>query len=92
MSVIASLPARESTAATADRGPLLRLMIFTGVCAFAAVLLWQYGLIHLMVVSDRTYISSLISVLYIGGSLHCLWRTSMTSACIRGRSRSIRSA
>jgi hypothetical protein len=75
MSVIAFLPARESTAATADRGPLLRWMIFTGVCAFAAVLLWQYGLIHLMVVSDRTYISSLISVLYIGGSLHCLWRT-----------------
>jgi hypothetical protein len=28
-----------------------------------------------MVASDRTYISSVIAALYIGGSLHCLWRT-----------------
>jgi hypothetical protein len=75
MSVIALSPAREATAATPDRAPLLRWMIFTGACAFAAVLLWQYGLIHLMVVSDRTYISSVICVLYIGASVHCLWRT-----------------
>jgi hypothetical protein len=58
-----------------DRAPLLHWMIFTGLCAFAAVLLWQYGLLHLMVASDRTYISSIICVLYLGGSLHCLWRT-----------------
>ena len=50
-------------------------MIFTGASAFAAVLLWQYGLIHLMVVSDRTYISSIIAALYVVASLHCLWRT-----------------
>jgi hypothetical protein len=75
MSVIAFWPARESATTTADHGPLLCWMIFTGACAFAAVLLWQYGLVRLMVVSDRTYISSVIGVLYIGGSLHCLWRT-----------------
>src|SRR5205085_8597247 len=75
MSVIASWTTRESAAAMAERGPLLRWMIFTGACAFAAVLLWQYGLLRLMVISDRTYISSLIGLLYIGGSLHCLWRT-----------------
>jgi MotA/TolQ/ExbB proton channel family len=59
----------------ADGTPLLRWMIFTGACVFAAVLLWHYGLIHLMIASDRTYISSVIVVLYIGASLHCLWRT-----------------
>jgi hypothetical protein len=58
-----------------DRAPLLRWMIFTGLCAFAAVLLWQYGLLRLMVASDRTYISSIICVLYLASSLHCLWRT-----------------
>jgi hypothetical protein len=58
-----------------DRAPLLRWMIFTGLCAFAGVLLWQYGLLRLMVASDRTYISSIICVLYLASSLHCLWRT-----------------
>jgi hypothetical protein len=58
-----------------NRAPLLHWMIFTGLCAFAGVLLWQYGLIHLMVASDRTYISLIICVLYLASSLHCLWRT-----------------
>ena len=58
-----------------DRAPLLHWMIFTGLCAFAGVLLWQYGLIRLMVASDRTYISTIICVLYLASSLHCLWRT-----------------
>jgi hypothetical protein len=58
-----------------DRAPLLHWLIFTGLCAFAGVLLWQYGLIRLMVASDRTYISSIICVLYFASSLHCLWRT-----------------
>ena len=72
MSVIAISPAHDTSA---DGAPLLRWMIFTGACAFAVVLLWQYGLIHLMVVSDRTYISSIIAALYVVASLHCLWRT-----------------
>jgi hypothetical protein len=73
MSVVAISPARDT--AVADGAPLLHWMIFTGASAFALVLLWQYGLIHLMVVSDRTYISSIIAVLYVAASLHCLWRT-----------------
>ena len=60
---------------TPDRSPLLLWMIFTGLCVFAVVLLWRYGLIHLMVTSDRTYISSVIAVLYLITSCHCLWRT-----------------
>ena len=50
-------------------------MIFTGLSIFAVFLLWRYGLIHLMVVSDRTYISSLIAVLYLVTCGHCFWRT-----------------
>jgi MotA/TolQ/ExbB proton channel family len=65
----------RSVSNVSDRAPLLRWMIFTGLCAFAGVLLWHYGLIQLMLASDRTYISAIIGVLYIASSLHCLWRT-----------------
>ena len=58
-----------------DRGPLLRWLVFTGLCVFAFVLLWRFGLIRQMVASDRTYISSIIALLYVAASLHCLWRT-----------------
>src|SRR5215472_12647786 len=58
-----------------ERSALLLWMIFTGLSIFAAVVLWQYGLIRLMVTSDRTYISSVIAVLYIITCLHCFWRT-----------------
>jgi MotA/TolQ/ExbB proton channel family len=74
MSAIA-LSSERAQPSAADGAPLLRWMIFTGACVFAAVLLWHFGLIHLMIASDRTYISSVIAVLYIGASLHCLWRT-----------------
>src|ERR1700742_1094831 len=60
---------------TPERGALLLWMIFTGLSVFAAVLLWRYGLIRLMVTSDRTYISSVIAALYLITSCHCLWRT-----------------
>jgi len=62
-----------------DRGPLLRWLVFTGLCVFAFVLLWRFGLIRLMVTSDRTYLSSIIGLLYIAASLHCLWRTIVIS-------------
>ena len=58
-----------------ERGPLLLWMIFTGLSVFAAVVLWRYGFIGLMLVSDRTYISSLIAVLYVITCCHCFWRT-----------------
>src|SRR6476646_11173269 len=60
---------------TPERGVLLLWMIFTGLSIFAVFLLWRYGLIHLMVASDRTYISSLIAVLYLITCGHCFWRT-----------------
>jgi hypothetical protein len=62
-----------------DRGPLLRWLVFTGLCFFAIVLLWRFGLIRQMVASDRTYLSSIIGLLYVAASMHCLWRTIVIS-------------
>jgi hypothetical protein len=58
-----------------DRLPLLRWLMFTGVCAFGFVLVWYYGLFALMLASDKTYISLIIVMLYIATSIHCLLRT-----------------
>jgi MotA/TolQ/ExbB proton channel family len=58
-----------------ERGALLLWMVFTGLSVFAAVLLWRYGLLHLMLTSDRTYISSVIAVLYVVTCVHCFLRT-----------------
>jgi MotA/TolQ/ExbB proton channel family len=58
-----------------DHLPLLRWMIFTGVCLFAFVMAWHFGLVRMMVSADKTYISVIIAVLYVGSSLHCLLRT-----------------
>ena len=62
-----------------DRGPLLRWLVFTGLGVFAFVLLWRFGLIRQMIAGDRTYISSIIGLLYVAASMHCLWRTIMIS-------------
>jgi MotA/TolQ/ExbB proton channel family len=70
-SAMIATPGREGR----DHGALLFWMIFTGLSIFAGVLLWRYGLVELMVRSDRTYISSLIAVLYIVTCAHCFWRT-----------------
>jgi hypothetical protein len=58
-----------------DHLPLLRWLIFTGVSAVGFVLLWRYGLFRLMVASDKTYISSIIVVLYAATCAHCFVRT-----------------
>jgi biopolymer transport protein ExbB/TolQ len=52
--------------------PVLRWLIFSGVSAFAAVALWRYGLIRLVVVSDRTRLTSVIALVYVAASLHSL--------------------
>ena len=75
MSASAGAETALSDTDTPERGVLLGWMIFTGLSIFAVVLLWRYGLIHLMVASDRTYISSLIVVLYVITCGHCFWRT-----------------
>ena len=79
MTAVVLSPEQAPALSAAERAPMLRWLIFTGATVFAAVLLWSHGLIRLMVASDRTYLSSLIAVLYIGASLHCLWRTIVVS-------------
>src|SRR5260370_4512627 len=63
----------------ADHVPLLRWLIFTGVSVFAFVMAWHFGLVRMMVNGDKTYISIIISVLYVLASLHCLLRTTAFS-------------
>jgi len=52
--------------------PVLRWLIFSGVSAFAAVALWRYGFIRLVVEVDRTRITSVIAAIYVMASLHSL--------------------
>ena len=75
MSVVSSVDRVEPARDAAERGPLLLWMIFTGLTVFAAVVLARYGYFHLMVASDRTYISSVVAVLYLVTCCHCFWRT-----------------
>jgi hypothetical protein len=64
---------------SSDQMPLLRWSMFTGVSAFGFVVAWHYGLFHLMLTSDKTWISAIIAVLYVVVSLHCLVRTAVIS-------------
>jgi MotA/TolQ/ExbB proton channel family len=75
MSVMSAAEVKLPRGEAPERGSLLLWMIFTGLSIFAAVLLWRYGFIRLMVASDRTYISSVIGALYVGTCVHCFWRT-----------------
>ena len=55
------------------------LLIFTGVTVFGFVLAWHFGLIRLMLASDKTHISAIICALYFIVSLHCLMQTVVVS-------------
>src|SRR3984893_15307465 len=58
-----------------DHLPLLRWLMFTGVCAFGFVLVWYYGFFRLMLARDKTYIFNIIGVLYAATCIHCFVRT-----------------
>ncbi|MCP3401138.1 MotA/TolQ/ExbB proton channel family protein [Bradyrhizobium sp. CCGB20] len=68
-------PIAGQAADPSERSALLFWMIFTGLSIFAVVLLWRFGLIRLMLTSDRTYISSVIALLYVLTCGHCFLRT-----------------
>lgn len=70
-----------------DHLPLLRWLMFTSVSAVGFVLAWYYGLFHMMLAGDKTYISAIIVVLYIASSLHCLTRTAAISRELDGTHR-----
>ena len=62
-----------------DRLPLLRWLIFTGVTIFGFAMVWYFGLFRLMLVSDKTYISAIVAVLYVLTAAHCFVRTNAIS-------------
>ena len=62
-----------------DRLPLLRWLTFTGACVFGFVMAWEFGLFRLMLTSDKTHISLIITLLYVASTLHCFVRTSLIS-------------
>ncbi|MBR0846981.1 MotA/TolQ/ExbB proton channel family protein [Bradyrhizobium diazoefficiens] len=75
MSSMTMGPMARRPADPSERSALLFWMIFTGLSIFAVVLLWRFGLIRLMLTSDRTYISSVIAALYVLTCGHCFLRT-----------------
>ena len=62
-----------------DRLALLRWLIFTGVTIFGFGMAWYFGLFRLMLASDKTYISAIVSGLYVLTAAHCFVRTSVIS-------------
>lgn len=62
-----------------DRLPLLRWLIFTGVTVFGFAVSWYFGLFRMMLVSDKTYISMIVTVLYVMTAFHCFVRTNVIS-------------
>ena len=74
---------RADTPLPSDHLPLLRWLIFTGVCLFGFVMAWHFGLIRLMLVSDKTYISVIILALYAATCVHCFVRTLAISRVVR---------
>ena len=57
--------ARCSSGFAVAAGTGKSMIFFVNVATvFAAILLWRYGLLRLMVVSDRTYLSSVIALIY----------------------------
>src|SRR4051812_6519802 len=68
-------PIAGPAADPSERSALLFWMIFTGLSIFAVVLLGRFGLIRLMLTSDRTYISSVISLLFVLSCGHFFLRS-----------------
>lgn len=62
-----------------DYFTFLKWLVLTGVIIFALILSWNFGLIQLLVRSDRSYISLVIFGLYAATSVHCLWLTLVIS-------------
>jgi MotA/TolQ/ExbB proton channel family len=59
--------------------PLLRWLILMSLTVFGVAVLWHLGLIRLMLETDRTHVSSLILILFVLTTLHCLTQTWIVS-------------
>ena len=59
--------------------PLLKWMIFTGVVLFCFWMAWRFGLVQLMLESDKSYISFAVIIIYALTSIHCLFQVIVMS-------------
>jgi hypothetical protein len=62
-----------------DYLPLLRWMVVLGLVVFALIVLSYFGLIQVMMETDRTRLSLLILAIFAITSLHCLYQTLVVS-------------
>ena len=58
---------------------LLRWLIPNAVLIFAAIGAWHFGFLFMLYSNDKSYISSLITIIYLFTSLHCLYRMYLIS-------------
>ena len=70
-----------------DYFPLLKWMILTGVALFGLIATWHFGLLQLMLDSDKSYISLTILIIYGLTSMHCAYHTFHISREINGAHR-----
>lgn len=76
-SVVGTFLGPESEAR--DYAPVLRWALLNCLLAVFVLVLWYFGLIQLMLETDRTHISLLIIVVFVLTALHCLFQTIVVS-------------
>lgn len=62
-----------------DYLPLLRLMVLLGLIAFGVVVLSYFGLTRALLSTDRSHISSLIAIIFLATTAHCVVQTAIIS-------------
>lgn len=70
-----------------DYAPLLRWLLLNCLLAFAVVTLWYFGLIQIMLETDRTKISLLILGIFVLTDIHCLVQTVAVSRDLKSARR-----
>ncbi len=54
-----------------EHAPLLRWLLLNAVALFGFFAAWHFGLVQLMLQSDKSYISLVILVVYVAFTVHC---------------------
>ena len=79
MSVVSSAPLFARPDESRDYLPLLRWMVVIGLVVFGGVVLSYFGLIQVMMETDRTRLSLLILAIFAITSMHCFVQTLFVS-------------
>ena len=74
MNKIKSFLYQKSTLQESVHHLLLVWMIFTGLLIFALIISWNEGVLFLLYSSDKSYISYIITLLYVCIAIHCAFR------------------